>query len=359
MSEQAVVAESSSADVDVFNGESPSVAEYNQYRQTGEVPERFKTADSADSAPADKLEETAAEVEEAESAGESETPKETQEQRPKKSQTAKERIAQIDATINQLWDQDEPDIIKIGQLEATREKIEQRAGLKRKTETAPVTPPADAAQPQTYKAWEEAFQPEQWIEEYAKAHPEASYERANAAMFSHMLGIREQYQASEQTQRQQAQTLAQKVEEGKAIYGEEFGDLADQAAGAILSDQGLPQIVKDRFAHSDVLPHLVYMLGSDPAALADFLKTAKSDAFKALDQIALTESLVREEIGNKEAERNDKGQFKSPAKPKTSAPKPPSPVSGASTGAFDVSDESLSPEEWMRKRNADLNKRRG
>jgi hypothetical protein len=355
MSEETVVQESSAEAVDVFNGENVGVAEFNHYRETGELPERFKTADKADSAPADKLEETAAEVNETESAGESETPNEEQEQpRPKKPRTAPERIAQIDATINKLWDQEEPDIIKIGQLEATREKIEQRAGLKRKTETAPVTP--QAAHPQTYKAWEEAFNPEQWIEDYAKAHPEASYERANTAMFTHMLGIRDQFQAVEQTRRQQVQTLAQKVEEGKAIYGEEFGDLADQAAGAILS-QDLPQIVRDRFAHSDVLPHLVYMLGSDPAALADFLKTAKSDAFKALDQIALTESLVREEIGNKETERNDKGQFKSPAKPKTGAPKPPSPVSGASTGAFDVSDESLSPEEWMRRRNADLKKR--
>ena len=42
----------------------------------------------------------------------------------------------------------------------------------------------------------------------------------------------------------------------------------------------------------------------------------------------------------------------------TKAPKPPSPVGGSSSRAFDVNDESLSNNEWMRMRNADL-KRRG
>jgi len=38
--------------------------------------------------------------------------------------------------------------------------------------------------------------------------------------------------------------------------------------------------------------------------------------------------------------------------------KPPSPVGGTSSRSFDVSDESLSPEEWMRKRNAQLERKR-
>jgi hypothetical protein len=43
---------------------------------------------------------------------------------------------------------------------------------------------------------------------------------------------------------------------------------------------------------------------------------------------------------------------------KTSAPKPPSPVGGSSGRGFDVSDESLSSDEWMRQRNEQVSRRR-
>ena len=41
----------------------------------------------------------------------------------------------------------------------------------------------------------------------------------------------------------------------------------------------------------------------------------------------------------------------------TKAPKPPAPVGGSSSRAFDVSDESTSADEWFRRRNADLKRR--
>ena len=47
----------------------------------------------------------------------------------------------------------------------------------------------------------------------------------------------------------------------------------------------------------------------------------------------------------------------SEARKTTSAPKPPSPVGGGSSRAFDVSDESLSADAWFHKRNADLARR--
>jgi hypothetical protein len=43
---------------------------------------------------------------------------------------------------------------------------------------------------------------------------------------------------------------------------------------------------------------------------------------------------------------------------RTSAPKPPSPVDGATRGSADINDDSTSADEWFRLRNADL-KRRG
>jgi len=73
---------------------------------------------------------------------------------------------------------------------------------------------------------------------------------------------------------------------------------------------------------SEVLPDLLYTLGSDPKELASFLNLAKTAPGKALRYIALTESLIREELesGTKET--------KPPAKPITSAPKPPAEVGG-------------------------------
>ena len=50
MAEQTQAA-SSPAEVDVFRGETPTLAEYNAYRDKGEVPERFKPAESAGTAP--------------------------------------------------------------------------------------------------------------------------------------------------------------------------------------------------------------------------------------------------------------------------------------------------------------------
>jgi hypothetical protein len=47
----------------------------------------------------------------------------------------------------------------------------------------------------------------------------------------------------------------------------------------------------------------------------------------------------------------------SEARRTTSAPKPPSPVGGSSSGAFNVNDESGSADDWMKRRNADLRKR--
>lgn len=47
-----------------------------------------------------------------------------------------------------------------------------------------------------------------------------------------------------------------------------------------------------------------------------------------------------------------------PDEPKrTSAPKPPSPVSGGSSRVFDVSDETISADEWLKNRNASLQRR--
>jgi hypothetical protein len=342
MNEETVVAESSAAD-DVFGGQQPTLDEYNSYRQSGELPERFKPAEKAESATADAQEETEeSEAEEAESAGESETPEESQEQKPKKPQTAKERVAQLDAKIEELWNQDEPDTIKIAQLEATKEKIERRAGIKRKTEVASVTPAQNAEEPVTRAKPTAEDKDKDGNPKYT------TYEDFVEDLADWKAEQRQAKWEAQQAQRKAQEALEAKLNESRARY--EDADEVIFPAAQQINEAKIPQVVKEVFAGSDLFTDLCYVVGSDPDELNKFLSLANSNPRAAIAKVFEYERGIREELA-------PKGEKQAPEPKRTSAPKPPSPVSGASSRAFDVSDESLSPEEWMRKRNAQLSRK--
>jgi hypothetical protein len=111
----------------------------------------------------------------------------------------------------------------------------------------------------------------------------------------------------------------------------------------------LKQVVRD----SKVLPHLLFVMGSDPEAFTKFIALAKKDPREAIGRVYEYERGIKEELAN--GKKTDSG--KAPEKQSTSAPKPPSLVGGGSSRSFDVNDESLSPDEWMRKQNARLAKK--
>ena len=85
-------------------------------------------------------------------------------------------------------------------------------------------------------------------------------------------------------------------------------------------------------SESDHLPDILFTLGSEPAELAKFVKMAKETPGKALRYIALTESLIAEELAGKTA----KSAEETPAKPKTQAPKPPSEAGGRAAAPPDA-----------------------
>ena len=340
---------------DPFKGGQPTMAEYDSWRTSGELPARFKPTEPAESEPADRPKKTATEGEKLESVGASDTPEEQQQEKPEKKPhlTADQRKAQLRATIEKLWEQPEPDTIKIAQLEATHDKIE--SAQKRKTEPAPVARPAQQ-QPQQAQG----TRPKPTIED---KNPDGTPKYTDWDVYNEDLIDWKADQKVADYERKQQQ-LAQnahvdaEVKKGEEIYGSDFGRIANETAGAIVDDPGVPQIVKQRFGNSKILPHLTYTIGGDAETLAKFIQTAKSDPFGALDYITLTESQIRETLAKKTGERDANGQFKAsqtPAKTQTSAPKPPSPVgSSGPKGAFDVSDDSLSNDEWMRQRNKQL-----
>lgn len=344
------VAASSAAEADVFQGQQPTLDEYNSYRQSGKLPERFKPAESAESAPADAPEETAT----PEIDGESETPAE-QHQEPTPKLTAKQRKAQIEARIEQEWNKPEPDVLAIAKLEATKDRIE--AGVKRKTEPAPVTqsaaPPTNQSQPappQNYQDYRKAFQPSKFIEEFAKANPQATYDDANAAMADHLSDVRDHFRNIEQQAQATKQNLDAQVKDAQERY-ENFDEIKQTFLDQVIGEKGMPlipPIVLSVINDSDYLTDLLYTLGSDEAEVAKFVALAKSDPRRAIRYVARVEALIEEELAGKEPDG------KAPEPKKTAAPKPPSPVSGSNSRAFDVNDDSLSPEEWMRKRNSQL-----
>lgn len=324
-------AASSTAEVDVFNGQQPTLAEFQQYRESGEVPERFKPNDS----PEETVE---AETEESEDAPESD-PEETQEQ-PQKKSPAEKRILQLLAKQKEL-----------------ERKLEEVA---KPTQTASSTAQTPR-QPQTYAEYRQAFKPTQFIEEYAKAHPEASYEDANAAMADHLLDVRDHFRNIETRVNAEKQALESKVSEARERY-EDFDDIKTSFLSKVVSDQGTPLIplpVLGIINDSDVLPDLLYVLGENSSELDKFIALAKSNPNKAIRYVANIESQIAAELAKPKGTapaRGDNGQFKpsAPEKRQTAAPKPVSPVNGGASRAFDVSDDSLSPEEWMRKRNKQL-----
>lgn len=322
---ETTVAESSPAEAtDVFGGKEVSMAEFSTYRQSGELPARFKP-ETADSGTDDAPEKTA---DDSESAPDSDP--DNQEQPPKgkvKSQTAEQRIAQLESTI---------------------EKIRKGAGLERKTEVAPVSQPTP--QPQQFtraKPTPEGNGPD--------GKPYASYEDY---VFDAGRWAAEQVQAewerkeAEKQAQQRATQLRSEAEETYPDFEAVAAPAADKIMG-LINNPNVDGMLKRTLLGPDGF-HILYALGKDEALIAKFEKLAISDPAEA---IYVWKGLKAEVSKVTATDADDAKGGKAPETKKTSAPKPPTPVSGASSRAFDVSDDSLSPEEWARKRNQQLAKR--
>jgi hypothetical protein len=292
--------------------------EFSKYRQDGELPERFKAA-VAESAPADTLEETEeTEGEDPEPAPASE-PEETQELKPK---TAK-RIQQL--------------------LEKNKE-LERKLADKQDVKTEPSPAPA----PQTTRTKPTAEDKNQ----------DGTPKYSTYEDFVEELADWKAEQRLETAKREQVQQEAQKALKGKLDQARARYDDADDVifpANQAIQTAKIPQVIKEVIAQSAEFIDLLYVVGSDPAELKKFIELAQSDPRAAIGKVFEYERGIREELSKESSTpRDDKGKFTAPEAKKTSAPKPPSPVGGASSRAFDVSDESLSADEWMRKRNKQL-----
>jgi hypothetical protein len=334
-------AASSTVEVDVFNGQTPTLAEFQQYREKGDVPERFKLADqNADAEPAATLEQTGeTEGEDPEPAPDSD-PEESQELKPK----AAKRFQQILARAKAAED-----------LAAEyKRQLAEKQDAKPESSTT-----ANNSQPQNYEQYRKTIKPREWIASYLDAHPGEEYEDGSAALVDHLADARAHFSSIESARRAQAVAFEAKVNDAKARY-EDFDAVKAEFMSKIISESGdalIPEVVLGELNDSDVLTDLIHKIGSDEAEVSKFVALAKSNPAKAIRYLGKTEALIESASSRP---RDDKGQFvptsTAPERQKTAAPKPVSPVTGATSRAFDVSDENISENAWMAMRNKQLGK---
>jgi len=306
--------------------------EYDTWRKTGALPEKkVQPTQPADPAPADTSKETPSAPAEVEPAPEPESGKQTQERRKP---GAEHRIGELTAQVRQLQ----------------RELEEVRRPKPTQAESSPARP----QQPQTYADYRKAFKPSDWIAAYAQQNPDASYEEANAAMADHLYDVRRHFETIEQRVNQERQALESKVTEAKNRY-ENFDQIKSEFLSHVVSEQGTPLIplpVLGIINDSDVLPDLLYTIGSDSAEMQKFVEMAKTNPNKAIRYVTRVEELIQQELSKP---RNENGQFTSrktepepaPAPAKRgpeSAPEPPIEINQRG-GLMDESDRALKDAE--------------
>ena len=311
---------SPAVEIDPFNGQTPTLREFNAYRVSGEVPARFAPAEDPDSALADPAEGDEPENEPAAATGD---------------------------------DQELPEGIgnkarkRFEKLLAEKKELERKLAEHAKPDATPASSPAPAVQQSAL------LRPEPTIDD---KNADGTPKYVDLSAFVKDLGrwSAEQtlHEAKQRdSQQQQTQQVQEKVERDRKRYGDEFENVIEPTSAAIMSNASIPMEVKRMLAKSDILPDLVYTLGTDDATMQKLIRVAKSDPQQAMYYIAELSAGIRQELAA------DTDPTPPPEPRKTTAPKPPSPVTGASSRAFDVSDESLSAEDWMRKRNQQLARR--
>lgn len=341
MSEQTVTQEASSAST--LEMPRSGSQEYAEWRMTGELPEsKPKIADAA-SADAPKVEKSA--VEETENAGEPEAPRKQEH----KSRSAEQRIKQLVAENKRIQ----------AELAEARQPRESRQA-----------DPAPAKhQPQNYQEWRKAFQPSTWINDYAKANPESSYEDATAAMADYLGDVRDQFKASESQRSKMVSEMEQKVNDARARYGEHFDEVLRPTVDRIVQDPGIAPAVKGMVNDSEVVADLIFTIGSDPKTLSDFIQLSKTNPGKALRYIAAVEAGIEAELEKTASGQSQTAKQESaPVKRKPeSAPEPPLEVGNRGNTGRDEADRAFdaiakgdqnATRAWLNAENAKALRRR-
>jgi len=241
------------------------------YKATGNLPTPKNEVTATSSAPAAS-----------ETAQQQEVPK-----KGKPAQTAEERIAQLELTI---------------------EKIRKGAGLE-------VKPKAESTPARS--------EPVKTLTERPKPEDFETHDAYEEAVVEWKLDQREAEKAAKVAQAAEEAALNAKVEKAKTRY-ENLDEVVNPAIDTIVADKGISPVIKQMLYDSDITPDLVYTIASNKEEFEDFLKMARETPGKAIRYVALTESLIAQEMEEKSAPV----VVEEPAKPTTKAPKPPAEAGG-------------------------------
>ncbi len=311
MADQAVVADTSSAPVmDISRGPLVDLTpeQRTEFRATGNLPTPPKTEDTA-SSDTEKEPNTEAKAKEPE-AGDTESqtkkPQETAEKKSYRNLTAEQRIKQMADDKKRLQEE----------IQALKSKPTDEP--KPKTEPAN---PEQSTKPKIDDKKDDGTPKYAEYEDYIEALSEWKTEERLAKV------------ESERAQQEQANEFNSRVEKARTRY-ENFDTIVEPAAGAILNDAAIAPAIKQMLSESEVLPDFMFTVGSDPEELGKFITMARQTPGKALRYIALTESLIADELAGKSEPA--KVEVESPAKPRTQAPKPPSEAGGRAAAPPDA-----------------------
>jgi hypothetical protein len=317
--------------IDPFQGGEPTFEEFSKYRQTGEVPERFKPTEAAKEPSEAK----------AETVDGQEPPKEAEQAKkePERDETGKfkAKAAKLPPDVQEVFDRAFSK--KEGKL---RREYEARIAelTSKQTGTVPDKPANNPDAPPKRPELPKLSEYKGTLEEYDKEV--ADYPARLAA-----------YLDSERQQKDRVESVQKRINESEAKakkahpdYVDEFNALQEDIKNN--DEPRLPEHVIRAIAEETDDPHEVtYYLAKNRDEFRRFASLTPAQAVK--EAIKLDVKLAIQPA--------TPAPDKTPAKPK---PAPPAPVGArASSSAFDVNDESMDPDEWARNRNKQLAERRG
>ena len=298
-----------------------------EYRKTGVRPEPPKAADPAPAKESSDLEtgttvaETGTDDESSETAAASEAAHQ-EPQKPKRN--AETRIRELVAERNKLS----------AQLEEARRAKE----TPKPAESSPA-PAKEATKPQN----EAPKKPE--AKDFDKYD---DYEAAKDKYFEDLADYRATQAVKkaefDRQRRAEFESAQKELAEARKRYPD-FDEKAIPFTKEIFTDPNVNDLIRARLNKSTVLADLMYVMAGDEAKATAFLESAKRDPLAALDELVLTERLVKEELA--------KSGKEAPEKTTPKPPPPPPEVSGKGTTPGDELEEARkaadgSPERFAR-----------
>lgn len=323
---------------DPFQGQEPTFEEFSKFRESGDVPERFKpvTAEPEVTPVADQKAETA----EGKEPSQAEQEKQQERDEAGKFKAKDEKEPLFTPEQQKAFDK------AFARREAKlRREFDEKIAAKTSSTTQGAAP---ANEPTKEAANSEPQAPEipdittfqGTTEEFQKALKEYP-----AKLAAYLEVKRSHEETAKSIQKKLADSEARMVKQHPE-FKQQFDELIEDVKSG--EEPQLPQHVLKAIAEDTDDPHAItFHLAINRE---EYRRLAELNPTQALKEVLKLELKLQQET--------TKAPAQEPKPRQTSAPPPPEPVGARVTAkAFDVNDESMSPEEWAKQRNRQVHKR--